>query len=141
MVPTSFTNNMSKTDKQIIGAKGESIACKYLLKKGFGIVERNHLRKWGEIDIVAQKNKVLRFVEVKTVSCENIGMNVIHETFDQYRPEDNVHPFKLQRMARVIQTYLADNAYDGEWQFDVLTVHLDTANKIARVNMLENVIL
>lgn len=47
----------NKTDKRILGDLGEDISCKFLLKKFF-IVERNYSRKWGELDIVATKDKI-----------------------------------------------------------------------------------
>jgi len=51
------------------GDLGESIACRFLINKGFSIVERNYLKKWGEIDIIAKKDGKAHFIEVKSVSC------------------------------------------------------------------------
>ena len=59
---------MSLTDKQKIGNLGEDIGCKFLVKRGFSIKDRNYRKKWGEIDIVVEKDAVLHFIEVKTVS-------------------------------------------------------------------------
>ena len=87
-----------------LGPIGEEIAATFLERKGFSIVEKNYLKKWGEIDVIAEKAHKIHFVEVKTVSCENIDA-VSYET-DTYRPEDNVHPWKLQRLGRTIQSYL-----------------------------------
>ena len=56
----NFTSNSQK-----IGQVGEDIACKFLMKHGFTVLERNYTKKWGEIDIIAQKEDVLYFVEVK----------------------------------------------------------------------------
>src|SRR5260370_14551882 len=42
-----------------LGDTGEEVACKYLQNKGFSVLERNYLRPWGEIDIVAKKAKKL----------------------------------------------------------------------------------
>ena len=129
------------SEKRIFGNKGEDIACKFLMKHGFTVIQRNYLRKCGEIDIVAKKSGVLHFVEVKTVSRENLE-NVSYET-DEYRPEDNLHPAKLKRMARVIEVYLLDKnvSDETEWFFDALIVYLDLKNKVARVKMLENIVL
>lgn len=129
-----------ETEKQKIGRIGEDVACRFLMKRGFKVIERNYLKKWGEIDIIAKKSKILRFVEVKTVSRENVG-NISHET-DGYRPEENVHPKKLQRMARVIQSYLIEKKIeDTDWQFDVLAVFLDLNNREAKCRFTEDVIL
>ena len=54
------------------GVKGEEVATKYLEKKGFLIVNRNYRKKWGELDIVAEKEGIVHFVEVKTVSRRSL---------------------------------------------------------------------
>ena len=125
---------MAKTAKRQIGDTGEDVACKYLQGKGFLVIERNYLKPWGEIDIVVKKGEKLCFVEVKTVTRETVG---------GYRPEENVHPAKLKRLHRAVQTYLIDHKVSGEteWQIDVACVYLDFATRKARVEMLENVIL
>src|ERR1035437_5951062 len=96
-----------------VGKFGEDIACMFLKKHGYKIVERNYLRKWGELDIVAKKAKKLCFVEVKTVSCEmsdKVVGAVTHGTFagTGYRPEENMHGSKIKKFTRVIQTYLQE---------------------------------
>lgn len=130
-----------KTQKQILGAIGEDAACVYLERKGFKVIDRNYLEKWGELDIVVQKGAKIHFVEVKSVSRP--FENVPHETQEGYRPEDNMHPWKLQRLARTIQLYLLDKnvSDDMEWQFDVATVYVDQEKRLCKVIMLEDVIL
>lgn len=122
-----------KTAKRAIGDTGEGVACRYLEGKGYKVLERNYLRPWGEIDIIAEKAKKLYFVEVKTVSHEMRG----------YRPEENVHPAKLKRLHRALQTYLLDHKVSEatDWQIDVACVYLDFSTRKAKVEMLENVIL
>ena len=120
--------------KRKIGDIGEDVVCKYLETKGFRVLERNYLRKWGEIDIVAEKGQLLSFIEVKSVS---------REPGKGYRPEENMHPAKLKRLHRVIQTYLLDRKVPDsrEWRVDVACVYLDFSTRKAKVEMLENVIL
>jgi len=132
--------NSRKTSNQRVGELGEDTACRFLMKRGFSILERNYWQKWGEIDIVAQKGSTLHFVEVKTVSRENVR-NVPRETLEEYRPEENVHPRKLERLSRAIQTYLLEKEYEGEWQLDVLAVFLDVERREAKCRYIENVIL
>jgi len=124
-----------------IGKLGEDIACIFLEKRGFEIIKRNYRRRWGEIDIICRKKKVLNFVEVKTVTRE-IGKNyVIHETAGAYQPEDAIHPWKIKRLMRIIQSYLleAGQKEKTEWQFDTLAVFLDSQSKIARTRFTENI--
>ena len=125
------------------GALGESIACKYLVKRGFVIIERNYWQKCGEIDIIAKNKGVIHFIEVKSVSREINTDKVTHETLDIYRPEDNLHKWKQERLAKTIQVYLAEKGVSDEtdWQFDVITVYFDEKRLISKVYMLENVIL
>lgn len=52
--------------RSILGARGEDAAARYLEAHGWRIVARNFRRREGEIDIVAGRNHVLAFVEVKT---------------------------------------------------------------------------
>ncbi len=133
LIMKNFTSNSQK-----IGQLGEDIACKFLMKHGFSVLERNYTKKWGEIDIIAQNNDKLYFIEVKSKSVENID-NVSYET---NRPEDNMHPWKLKRLSRTIQTYLIHKRIGNTpWQFDLLVVYLDIGKRMARVRVVENVIL
>ena len=82
----------------------------------------------------------MHFVEVKTVSRENV--KELKNDIDSFEPEENVHPKKLKRMSRIIQTYLIEkNIEEGKWQFDVLAVFLDMKNRQARVRVTGNVII
>ncbi|HAA2046827.1 TPA_asm: hypothetical protein GD813_03985 [Campylobacter jejuni] len=47
------------------GILGEDKACKFLKKQGFEILKRNFHSKFGEIDIIAKKDEILHFIEVK----------------------------------------------------------------------------
>lgn len=130
----------TRTEKRKLGDIGENIACGFLEKKGFKIIERNYLRKWGEIDIVAKKLSTIHFVEVKSVSRVTLDEPVAHET-PRYRPEDNMHPWKLKRLSRVMQTYMLDRNLDCDFQLDLITVKMDHEKRKARVEILENVII
>ncbi|OHA88647.1 MAG: hypothetical protein A3C70_03555 [Candidatus Zambryskibacteria bacterium RIFCSPHIGHO2_02_FULL_43_14] len=121
----------NRTEKRKLGDIGENVACEFLKRRGFEIIERNYLRKWGEIDIVAKKNNTIRFIEVKSVSHVTEG----------YRPEDNMHPWKLKRLSRTMQTYLLEKELDCDWQLDLVTIKIDQENRKARIEIIENVII
>ena len=136
-MPKVFTSEKQKT-----GQIGETIAVKFLMKQGFIILDRNYTKKWGELDIVAEKDGMIYFIEVKSVSRPNLR-EVTRETLDEYHPEDNMHPWKMKRMSRAIQTYLLHKKIpeDIEWQVDLLVVFLDIENKKARIKIVKDIVL
>jgi putative endonuclease len=106
--------------------------------KGFSILERNYTRKWGEIDIVSKNGSVVHFVEVKS----KVGkFSKEADRLDLYRPEDNMHPWKLKRLSRTVRTYLAEHSEVGDWQFDLIVIYLDIELKNAHVKFFENLVL
>ena len=128
-------NFTSKSQK--IGELGEGVACMFLVKQGFEILDRNYTKKWGELDIVAKKEGKLYFVEVKSKSVSSLDFSD-----GTFRPEENVHPWKVKRLRRVIETYLISRRQGGvDWQFDILVVFLDIEKRKARVKTINNIIL
>lgn len=129
-----MNNNLSTREK---GNKAEDIACNYLKDRGFSIIERNYLKKWGEIDIVAFKDKVLHFIEVKSVTIAS------DQVTRSYRPEENVHLLKQKKLRKIIQTYLNEKKFgkDFEFQFHVIAITFDVKTGKIEIKMLENVIL
>ena len=124
-----------KTEKQKIGNLGEDLACRFLVSKDFRVIERNYRKKWGEIDVIAVKDGVLHFVEVK-------AMAALHNN-GGHRPEDNVHKWKKLRLSRAIRTYLLDRHVSDETEFeiDVLALVLDFETKKAKIRFVQNVLL
>jgi putative endonuclease len=125
-------NNDRRTERRRIGDIGETIACDFLKSRGFHIIERNYLRKWGEIDIVAEKAGVVHFVEVKSVN---------HETLGSIRPEENMHRGKIQRLMRTIETYLLHKKLNSEFQLDLVTVKMHTETRRAKIELFENIVV
>jgi len=121
-----------------IGKLGEDIICKYLENKGFLIEERNFLKKWGEIDVIALKEEKVHFIEVKSVSCENL------EDISFYDPLEKVDRNKRKRLGRVIETYLLENELledNKAWQIDIATVFIDEVECHIKIKLLRNVAL
>lgn len=121
---------------QVFGKLGEDIACKFLKNKGFNILETNYTKKWGEIDIVAQKTSLLYFIEVKSKSVSNLSKKTKEELKDLV-PEENVHQFKIDRFMRTIQTYLIEKQLELDWRALVLAVLIDTTEKTSFVRVTE----
>lgn len=117
------------------GRIGEQIACIYLEKHGYFVIQRNYLKKYGEIDIIALKDGVVNFFEVKSVIDKGNSKG--------YRSEDNVHELKLRKLRRVIQSYLDSKHYgiDAEFKFHVITVRTIEATGKSYVRILENIII
>lgn len=137
--------HMKQTDKKgkknIIGSYGEEIAANYLKKLHFTILDKNYLKKWGEIDIVVRGTNKIRFVEVKAVSYET--KSELNQAISRgtWRPEENVHYSKIQRLNRAIESWIVENDYNGEWVIDVIAVRIVSREKYATVKYIPNVIL
>jgi len=132
--------------KNKIGAYGEQIAASYLQKKlSFTLLDKNYLKPWGEIDIVAretgEKGVVIHFVEVKTVSYGTKDALNRAVSYGTWRPEEQVTAYKLRKLNRVIDTWLTEYQHNGTWQIDVLAVRVVLAERYAEVRWIPNVIL
>lgn len=132
-------SSKKQLNKQI-GDWGEEIAANYLKKKGFTILERNYWRKWGELDIVAKKSNQVHFVEVKTVSHETKSDLVAAVARGTWRPEEQVHQFKLGQISKALETWIIDHNYDGDWQIDVIAVRVVPRETYATVKYIENIV-
>jgi len=143
MLACFYLSSAGKTERmgknKDIGNTGENIAAKFLEVKGYTVIERNYLKKWGELDIIARKNGVVHFVEVKTISRET-HTYVTREMFESYNPAENMHKDKIARLHRAIQSYLGERRVTEDWQLDLLTVRLFIKDKKAECKIIENVL-
>ena len=132
---------MAESKHISIGRMGESVAVGYLENRGFHIISRNYRKKWGELDIVAKKDRVIHFIEVKAGSWDFDEWPSEGEPI--YRPEDHMHSDKCARMARAIQTFLAEKKMgsDTDWTADLVVVLLNTSNHRARIRVVPDILL
>jgi putative endonuclease len=86
--------------KKSLGKQGEGLAIDYLKSLGYSVIEKNFSSKFGEIDIIAEKNNCLYFVEVKTRSNLNHGA-----------PFEAVNKRKIRHIKNAAQYYLLKNIY------------------------------
>ena len=85
-------------NKLLTGKNGEDFAQVFLIRNGYKIIERNHWKPWGELDIIARdKQGVLVIIEVKTM--------VVGDGGDWLKPEDNLTKAKLQKVRRTALLY------------------------------------
>lgn len=120
--------------RKLVGRIGEEVACTFLEGKGFTVIEKNYRKPWGEIDIIAEKDGQVRFVEVKAVSRE-ILPDVSREM--DYRPEEMVDSRKLRKLARTAALYMEVHKDTREFQIDVVGVILATTTRTARCRLFE----
>lgn len=112
------------TEKRKLGDFGEDLTCEYLLKNGYKILDRNYSKTFGEVDIIAIKDEVISFVEVKTRKSDAFA----------YAAEA-VNFYKQERIRKASQAYLMENNLsDFLMRFDVSEVYLDTR----KLNYIEN---
>jgi len=120
---------MSKTQKRIVGDRGESISCGYLKNNGYIILTRNYSCKFGEIDIIAQKDDSLVFVEVKTRKNSYFG-----------EPQEFVDYRKLERMNMAMDCFLSSYKVDDKYnlRMDVIEIVFDGAGDKYKLNHIED---
>jgi putative endonuclease len=95
-----------------IGRAGETMAARYLQKKGFRILFRNYRALGGEIDMIARDGSTLVFIEVKTKAHSGFGA-----------PETWVNRKKQRQIGKIAQAYLHRRQLDDEdCRFDVIGV-------------------
>jgi len=111
------------------GAEGEDMAAQWLLTQGFEILHRNWRHSYFEIDIIALKNKVLHFIEVKSRHYGPIGF-----------PENNVGRKKFKSLQRAADQFLFMNPGYKWVQYDILAITAFRDGK-AEYFLLEDVFL
>ena len=109
------------------GVWGEVYAARYLRDNGYKIITSNYRSRLGEIDIIAQKDKNICFVEVKAR-----GENPIAE------PMEAVDAAKQSRIIATSKLFLKAYEYKLQPRFDVCEVRLNGNFEIIKINYIEN---
>ena len=91
------------------GNEAEELAKNYLYDHGFSIVEQNFYSRFGEIDIIALKDDILHFVEVKSGE-------------DYESAVQNITPTKLSRLIKTGNTYIKKNCIETDYTFDAIII-------------------
>ena len=108
-----------------IGKKGEDEAARYLHQQGYQVLERNYRYQHAEIDLIAQKGKMLIFVEVKTRTNVSFG-----------NPEEFVSYTKAKLIMRVAEHYIFAKDWLHDIRFDIVAVTI-SGNEL-RVNHIQD---
>ena len=94
-----------------LGKSGEKKAEKYLIKKGYNIIEKNFACKLGEIDLIVEKDGVIVFVEVKTRNSTSYGYGF-----------ESVNSKKIEKIRKVATYFLVLKNIDKTARFDVISI-------------------
>lgn len=118
--------------KKDLGDFGERVAEKYYVEQGFRILERKFNVAGGELDLIAETDTILVFVEVKTRSNTNYGF-----------PAESINQKKLLHMKRAATAYLFKHPSKKEMRFDAFEVFakiVDGEPLLERVNHIPDII-
>ncbi len=118
---------MSKRDT---GLKGEQLACEFLGRNGYDIVERNYRCPEGEIDVVARQQETLVFIEVRTKTSRRFG-----------GPEESITPVKAARLKKLAELYgQSHNNLPETWRIDVVAIQMNKDGRASRIEIIENAV-
>ena len=104
-------NNSNMAQHNLLGNKGEMLASRFLLDKGYAVHHHNWRSGHKEIDIIAQQRTVLVFVEVKSRTSEEYG-----------NAYDAVDDKKIRLLISAAQAYIRKYNIDLKFRFDIITV-------------------
>lgn len=117
-------------DHLSLGALGETLACNYLKKRNYAIIERNFRCKSGEVDIIARKGDTIVFVEVKT--------QYSHVKIRAERKVDARKQRKLKQLARYYKKVHLHS--DSPCRIDVIIVCVNSQNRLERLKHYERAV-
>ena len=101
-------------NRKRIGDRGEDNAVNFLLANGYEVLQRNFRFGRAEIDIIAQKNAVIVFIEVKTRKNNNYGY-----------PESYLSEPQQERIHLAAEEYVLQNEWQGNIRFDIISILWD----------------
>jgi putative endonuclease len=118
-----------------IGKIGEKITETFLMKHRFFVLQKNFRTRFGEIDIIAEKDNIIHFIEVKSKEVASFGL--IEKL--AIKPEDNFTKEKFRKVTTSAEIYLQGKGGAGEWQIDLACVYVNRNTREGRVVLLQNV--
>lgn len=129
---------MGRVTSHTIGQIGERATAQFYRERGYSLVATNYQKRSGEIDVILEKDNLLVFVEVKSVSCETFTP----EEGRGRNPAENIHQKKQARLRKTIAIFLEEYTTGAlSWRFDIAIVQVNIKLRTARVETLTDVIL
>ena len=117
-------------ENRAVGIKGENLALEFLKRKGYKIAATNLRTPFGELDIVARKENIIVFVEVKTRTSLSLGPPHISVTKLKQRSIIKNALYYLKR-------YGLTHSY---WRIDVVSVLLGPGHDAESIELIENAV-
>ncbi len=116
--------------RSLLGSTGEKIAADFLKRRGYRIRETNFRCRTGEIDIIAEKDGCLVFIEVRTKTSLKFGI-----------PEESVTAAKKEKLVNTALTYIAGQENAPEvWRIDFVGVEMNQKGEVMRLELIENAV-
>lgn len=109
--PTTFIPTASTQQQQPLGKYAEMLASEYLTKQGYQILVRNYRHSKAEIDLIAQKDALLCFIEVKARTNLRFGY-----------PETFVKPNQRNLIKRAADSYIYTWNWNHSIRFDIISI-------------------
>lgn len=104
------------------GFESENKAVKFLKSRGFEILERNFHSRFGEIDIIAKKDEILHFIEVKATS-------------KNYETVYRITSSKFSKILKTIKFYIAKNQNETDFQVDFIGINKEKISFIENISL------
>lgn len=131
-----------------LGVLGEKIASKYLEKKGYKVLGQNYSPRFvsgplrGEVDIIAKKDNIISFVEVKTLVSGGRSSGSYGGQASGISPEERVDYSKQKKLMKMAESWLTEKKFplDSPWQIDVISIKIDLSGKKARIQHFQNAV-
>ncbi|MBI2053866.1 MAG: YraN family protein [Candidatus Staskawiczbacteria bacterium] len=133
MAEEKIKRDLKDLNTRELGFLAEGIARHYLIKKGYKILAANYKMSFGEIDIVAQKDRTVVFAEVKANK----------DSAPEFSPEMRVDYKKKNKLINLATAYMLNQKMkdrDLDWQIDIISVIFDSENKKARIKHFKNAV-
>lgn len=119
------------TYQKQIGDIGEKIAEDYLVEKGYRVLDRKYITRFGELDLVTLDRDCVVFIEVKTRTSTTFGA-----------PEDSITPAKLERLEKAGLIWMQANpSAPDDWRIDAVAILLDSHQQPLEIRHFSNILL